>query len=456
MKLKIRNWVALLCSMWMSFAVSVLEGVGPIPDPLEVFGHDDKNDVIGTKWAILVAGSYGYGNYRHQADICHAYQVLKNGGLKDENIIVFMYDDIAHNPLNPNRGIIINKPNGTDVYKGVPKDYTGDVTTAQNFYAVISGNRSALSGGSGKVVDSGPNDTIFIFYADHGSVGTISAMPVGDNVFAPDFVAVLKKKHAANSYRKMVSFPRILPNDIDIYVTTASNSQQSSYAFYCPGGNPSPPPEYTVCLGDLYSISWLEDSDQNDRTKETLQQQYEIVRQRTTGSAVMQYGDTNLANDFLATYIGATPNLYENTYSFEPSTTQTTLISQRDANLLHLHLELEKAPKGSEEKLKAQRKLDDEIAQREHVDNVFNLIGDFLFREKKNSMMLHRPSGQPLVDDWDCFRILVKTYESQCGTLSTYGRKYTRAFANMCNVGISKEQLKVASLQACLNKNHAS
>jgi legumain len=30
----------------------------------------------GKLWALLVAGSNGYDNYRHQADICHAYQVL--------------------------------------------------------------------------------------------------------------------------------------------------------------------------------------------------------------------------------------------------------------------------------------------------------------------------------------------------------------------------------------------
>lgn len=31
-------------------------------------------------------------------------------------------------------------------------------------------------------------------------------MPVGDRVLANDFVDVLKKKHAANAYKKMVSF----------------------------------------------------------------------------------------------------------------------------------------------------------------------------------------------------------------------------------------------------------
>lgn len=32
-----------------------------------------------------------------QADVCHAYQVLKNHGMPDERIVVMMVDDIADN-----------------------------------------------------------------------------------------------------------------------------------------------------------------------------------------------------------------------------------------------------------------------------------------------------------------------------------------------------------------------
>lgn len=32
-----------------------------------------------------------------------------------------MYDDIAYNEENPRPGVIINKPYGENVYKGVPK-----------------------------------------------------------------------------------------------------------------------------------------------------------------------------------------------------------------------------------------------------------------------------------------------------------------------------------------------
>lgn len=64
-------------------------------------------------WALLVAGSNGYYNYRHQvsprlprpaddraggcleADVCHAYQILHRHGIPDENIVVMLFDDIA-------------------------------------------------------------------------------------------------------------------------------------------------------------------------------------------------------------------------------------------------------------------------------------------------------------------------------------------------------------------------
>jgi legumain len=48
-------------------------------------------------WAVLVAGSNGWMNYRHQADVCHAYQILHKNGIPDSNIIVMMYDDLAKN-----------------------------------------------------------------------------------------------------------------------------------------------------------------------------------------------------------------------------------------------------------------------------------------------------------------------------------------------------------------------
>ncbi|KAL0908079.1 hypothetical protein M5K25_022549 [Dendrobium thyrsiflorum] len=53
------------------------------------------------------------------------------------------------------------------------KDYVGDDVNVKNFLVVLLGDKKYVSSGSGKVVDSGSDDHIFIFYSDHGSPGII-------------------------------------------------------------------------------------------------------------------------------------------------------------------------------------------------------------------------------------------------------------------------------------------
>lgn len=259
-------------------------------------------------WAVLVAGSSGWYNYRHQSDICHAYQILHRNGIPDSNIIVMMYDDIAQNPENPTKGIIINHPNGSDVYAGVPHDYTGKDVTPKNFMNILLGNKQAMSGiGSEKVLGSGPDDNVFIYFADHGSVGLI-AFPTGV-LHAKDFNQTIATMYAQNKYKEMViyieacesgsMFEGILPSNINVYATTASNAKESSYACYYDQLR-------ETYLGDHYSVAWMEDSDGQDITQETLHQQYLIVKKMTNSSHVMEYGDQNMGrNDYVSQFQAA-------------------------------------------------------------------------------------------------------------------------------------------------------
>eukprot|EP00253_Pinus_taeda_P000301 PITA_00301 len=432
---------------------------------------DDDSDAIGTQWAILLAGSSGYWNYRHQADICHAYQILRKGGLKEENIVVFMYDDIAQDEENPNPGTIINHPQGSDVYAGVPKDYTGENVTVNNFFAVLLGNKSLVTGGSGKVVESDPNDRIFIYYSDHGGPGVLG-MPLPPYLYANDFIQVLKQKHAAGSYREMVIyieacesgsiFEGLLPTDMNIYATTASNAEENSWGTYCPGMDPPPPPEYDTCLGDLYSVAWMEDSEMNNLKEETLLQQYNLVKRRTsnhntymTGSHVMQYGNLTISQEELYLYIGfdsANSNaslVLENTLLLER--TEAKAINQRDADLLYMWQKYKKSKEDSPERFTAQTQLLEFMAHRMHVDKSVKLVGNLLFGPEKGSAVLKavRPQGEPLVDDWDCLKKMVRTFERHCGSLAQYGMKHMRALANICNEGISMDTMATVSAEAC-------
>lgn len=52
------------------------------------------------------------------------------------------------------------------------QDYRGPDVTADNFLSVLAGAEPAVIGSSGKVIKSGPDDRVFVFYADHGAPGT--------------------------------------------------------------------------------------------------------------------------------------------------------------------------------------------------------------------------------------------------------------------------------------------
>ena len=53
-----------------------------------------------------------------------------------------MKDDIAYHELNPDKGVIINRPGGPNVYTGVPKDYTGKNLNSTIFLDVLAGKNT--------------------------------------------------------------------------------------------------------------------------------------------------------------------------------------------------------------------------------------------------------------------------------------------------------------------------
>ena len=58
------------------------------------------------------------------------------------------------------------------------------------------------------------------------------------------------------------------------------------------------------CLGDLFSVNWMTDSDGEDLKTETLEFQYELVKKETNLSHVMQFGDKDIAKEAVALFQG--------------------------------------------------------------------------------------------------------------------------------------------------------
>jgi len=423
-------------------------------------------------WAVLVAGSNGYGNYRHQSDICHAFQIVAKNGIPAERIIVMQYDDIANNRANPYPGQIFNKPTpvgtpGIDVYKGCQKDYVGATVTATNVINVLTGNGQAMEGiGNGKVLKSGPNDNVFFFYSDHGTVGEVE-MPVGGPLYASKFNAALQLMHSRNMYNKMVvyiescesgsMFNNLLPPNINVYATSASSPTESSWGCYCPPQDKVNGKSIGSCLGDLYSVNWMEDTDKFGPAR-TLQDQFVQVAKLTDMSKVMQWGDITWTNMTVGSFQGegkAFPAEAVREYSgAEPlhySPDELRSMSAVSTYDIPMHLAYYKYLRHDGQNLAEAHQmlseLTDELTMRLKTDRAFMSLSSKLGGDLAHEVLMGR-NRAPV--NWECINIAKQAYRIHCGEFTDYARKYVRVLNNICLLpGMSISSIEASLASVC-------
>ena len=200
----------LLASVLAIFAVS-LQGCGddtpakpkpkPKPDKGPDCGSAFKKD---NNWALLAAGSKGWGDYRFQANVCRAYQVLKDRGFREDHIVVMMFNDVAYAPENPFKGKMYYHPDSVsggpiEVYEGCNIDYSGAEVTAANFLRVLQG-KSVKTGG--RVINSDKDSNIFIYLSSHGYSGTGDIAFPNDGWISSDYLSASSLLMALESMEK--------------------------------------------------------------------------------------------------------------------------------------------------------------------------------------------------------------------------------------------------------------
>jgi legumain len=262
--------------------------------------------VNAKRYAVLVATTKSWVNYKHQSSVLHAYQTLRSNGLPSENIITMVYDDIANNPLNPERGVIRNHPKGPNVNLNVKKDYVGQNVNAKNFIAVLTGNSSAATG---PVLHSNAEDSLFIYIVGYGAVKYLS-FPTGPGILGRQFVQILEDLRAKNKIKQIyvnieTSYAASLLDGLStrnkILVNAATNQDEFPYATYCS-------PKVKICYGSLYGVAWTQYSDRlrvlKSGEKRTVFDQFNHVRFEVALTHVNLYGDFSLGNKPLSEFLG--------------------------------------------------------------------------------------------------------------------------------------------------------
>jgi len=429
----------LLIAVFLTAGVQALtsDNLPPIPED-------------GDLWVVLVAGSNGWMNYRHQADVCHAYQIVSAHGVPDDHIIVMMYDDIARNPRNPTPGVIINHPNGTDVYKGVPKDYVCADVNPMVFLQVLKGEKTNT--GTGKTLMSTEKDHVFVYFADHGAKGLVA---FGENTLkATELNQAIKYMHENKMYAKLVvyieacesgsMFKGLLDDSLAAFATTASNATTSSFACYYD-------PKRETFLGDVYSIKWLEDSDKEDIEKETLEQQYKIVKKETNTSMVCQFGDMSISKMTVGSFQGE--KAAESTRPPVPpqwlSCGKTAVAGPQVP--IAIQQNIIKFSNDPKEQEAARAEIQALMKNRQFMEEkTKSIVSTVLGTDDVDSInnMLHNNIE---LERFDCYYAAVDAYHEHCFNVgrNDYALRQLNTFVNLCHANIAQQTIVDAILMTC-------
>ncbi|XP_050527225.1 legumain-like [Daktulosphaira vitifoliae] len=438
----------------LSFLLASILAIGSLG-----YENDDNLIFIGKKWVFLISGSSGWDNYRHQADIAHAYQIVKRNGIPDENIIVMMADDVANHTNNPVPGTLINQPDGVDVYKGIKIDYSGKDVNSENFLNVLKGHKSAMKGkGSERVIESRKHDHVFVNFVDHGSNGILGFPDTF--LYADDLIMTLKEMHAKRRYRKMVlfieacnagsMFDGLIDDDTKIIAVTASGPRECSYACYCDES------EYHTCLGDLFNVKWMENLDQTifdvSTKSKTILRDFEEIRTNVTNSNVMVYGDFHVGFEKLSKFIGY--NVQRNSqgvinYVHHHPIKAGSLISNRNIPEIILNRKLANS-KNIQEIKSLMQKINHRNQMKQVIDAIFfkmyNRIVEALPALSFKIGTIETPAPLKLsIDVFPCYKNIINTISSNCFSLAKnpYVLKKLKILSNMCVVDSNIDKIIV-------------
>lgn len=248
-------------------------------------------------WALLVASSKGWANYRHQADVLAIYQQLKQAGYTDDRIILIAEDDIADNVSNPNKGVVQVTIGGNNVYEQVEIDYHMSELQAKDILAILSGEKSERLP---VVIESTANDNVFVFWSGHGVPGALCWNDDAYGIMGDQLDETFRRMREKRSYRKLLMMVEACfsggvmeqcRNIPGMLFVTAANGDETSKADMFNG-------EMKVWMSNRFTSTFIEQITENKNI--ALRDLYYRLFINTVGSHVMVYNAENYGNLYSA------------------------------------------------------------------------------------------------------------------------------------------------------------
>ena len=151
------------------------------------------------RYAVVMATSTGFTNYRHQADALDVYRMLQDAGYDDDHIILITEDDIAGNESNPHPGVVHVTPEGENLYVDVVNDYKISQLTPDDLANILSGT---VTDRTPQVVKGSKNTNVLFFWSGHGKYDGMLSWGGSGQITADEVRAALHG--AEGNFRKMM------------------------------------------------------------------------------------------------------------------------------------------------------------------------------------------------------------------------------------------------------------
>jgi len=350
-------------------------------------------------------------------------------------------DDIANDSQNPFPGQLFNRTNGPNVYDPNVIDYKGDAANPLRFQALLCGDKEWAGG---KVLESNENSKVLIYYTGNGASNLID-FPFGGYLYADQLNDVFGEMMYKKMFKELIfymdapesgsMFPK-LTSDGKIYSVTASDGTVSTGASYCGGAAVVNGKNIGSCLGDLFSTNWMEDTDAAITAmamdSESLTNQYNTVKTKTTRSPVLKFGDFSFTDQAIGEFEGILEDTSSElwlqrflkkmpqVFSSDEVSDSREHVSQRDHMLHYLYNKV--ITEGGDDNHAA---LMNEVALRSWYDNIFQEAFPHLQGVELETKLV----------DYDCYRFMIDSFEDSCGKFSEYGFQYAKYFVHTCTTG---------------------
>lgn len=209
---------------------SVMQDIADATVPIDYAPLHDQ-------WAVLVCGSRGWYNYRHQSDVLNMYALLRQGGMpRDHIIVVATPDDIISSSSNLHAGEIRSTIGGSNIYEPTAIDYSADSLTVSDIADILQGESSPHLP---RVLHTDDGSNVLLYWSGHGEDGKFLWGYTSNHFTSEMLREVVSGMYEAKRFRKMLicgepCYSGSVLNAIEgipgVLAISSANTKESSFA----------------------------------------------------------------------------------------------------------------------------------------------------------------------------------------------------------------------------------